>query len=73
MNGRVQSGSSDLGAQRIAPLLEEAADLGIHRLRFEDGDWSWGARRSASGVWRLARAADAATLELNSGAWLKEE
>lgn len=73
MNGRVQSGQSDLAAERLAPLLENAAELGIQRLRFEDGDWSWGARRNKAGVWRLARATDAATLELNSGAWLKEE
>ena len=71
--GRIQGGKSDLAAERLAPLLDNAADLGITRLRFEDMNWSWGARRTSGGIWRLSRAPDAATLELNSGAWLKED
>ncbi|GHG03953.1 hypothetical protein GCM10017783_15650 [Deinococcus piscis] len=72
-HGQRQAGSPDYTAERLAPLLESAAELGITRLRFEDSDWSWSARRSAAGTWRLARAADAATLELNHGAWLKQD
>ncbi|MDO4262830.1 MAG: hypothetical protein Q4C67_01400 [Deinococcus sp.] len=71
--GRRQAGAPDHAAERLAPLLEQAAELGITRLRFEDSDWSWSARRNEAGDWRLARATDAATLELNSGAWLKGE
>ncbi|WP_261664656.1 hypothetical protein [Deinococcus sp. Marseille-Q6407] len=72
-DGQLQGGQPNHAAERVASLLERAAALGIRRMRFEDSDWSWSARRSASGSWRLARAADAATLELNSGAWLKED
>ncbi|ADY26992.1 hypothetical protein Deipr_1860 [Deinococcus proteolyticus MRP] len=72
-HGRRQAGQPDHAAERLAPLLQSAAELGITRLRFEDGDWSWSARQSPAGTWRLARAADAATLELNSGAWLKQD
>lgn len=71
--GRRQAGAPDPAAERLAPLLEEAAELGITRLRFEDSQWSWSARRSAAGSWRLARARDAATLELSSGPWLKQD
>ena len=53
----LQAGAPDHAAERLAPFLERAAELGIHRLRFEDSDWNWSARRSAAGSWRLARAA----------------
>ncbi|MFC6591937.1 hypothetical protein ACFP81_07905 [Deinococcus lacus] len=73
--GEVTAGPTDSGVTRIAAILERAEDLGIHRLRFEDAEWSWGAERErgddpARG-WRLSRAADSASLELGNGGWLR--
>lgn len=70
--GRVQQGASDQLTAQVADLLGCAEGLGVTRLRFEDAQWSWSARQNAGGSWRLARAADAASLELNHGSWLKE-
>ncbi|MFC4640511.1 hypothetical protein [Deinococcus hohokamensis] len=68
--GQIVDGSDDPGARQIVALLAQAAGAGITRLDFRDAAHDWAARAAAPGSWRLARAAQRATLEQVAMTWL---